>query len=261
MKKTLILATLLLSSCAPSCTPALNPNLNLNDNVNNNIEVITSFEDCKKAGYPVMESYPEQCRTPDGKVFVQIISPANDNPIPNSRVKGEGEMCGGIAGFICAEGLKCQMEGNYPDAGGICVKEAAATTKAGVLNGSCGGENKQVCEKGLTCTYDLNGSNIGTCAKPNPNQGGMCAQVISYAQDPRTAQCWTFPTPCDVPSGWKQCSPSVSVIEADETGPETVCKQDADCWCRNFDGTQFLPGKTPSQCDVSSNRCAQCFYR
>ncbi len=34
---------------------------------------ITSFEDCAKAGYPVMESYPRQCTTPGGKFFVENI--------------------------------------------------------------------------------------------------------------------------------------------------------------------------------------------
>ncbi len=31
---------------------------------------ISSFEECKNAGYPVMESYPEQCKTPDGRNFI-----------------------------------------------------------------------------------------------------------------------------------------------------------------------------------------------
>lgn len=31
---------------------------------------IGSFEDCALAGYPIMETYPEQCRTPDGRTFV-----------------------------------------------------------------------------------------------------------------------------------------------------------------------------------------------
>lgn len=34
---------------------------------------ITSFEDCQKAGYPILESYPEQCKTPDGQTFTQDI--------------------------------------------------------------------------------------------------------------------------------------------------------------------------------------------
>lgn len=33
---------------------------------------ITSFEECARR-YPVMESYPEQCRTPDGKSFTRDV--------------------------------------------------------------------------------------------------------------------------------------------------------------------------------------------
>ncbi len=35
---------------------------------------INSFEECAVAGFPIMESYPEQCRTPDGRTFVHDIT-------------------------------------------------------------------------------------------------------------------------------------------------------------------------------------------
>lgn len=35
--------------------------------------IINSFEDCARAGYPVMESYPRQCQT-GGRNFVEIIA-------------------------------------------------------------------------------------------------------------------------------------------------------------------------------------------
>lgn len=31
----------------------------------------TNFEECAKAGYPVMESYPRQCRVPGGRSFIE----------------------------------------------------------------------------------------------------------------------------------------------------------------------------------------------
>jgi putative hemolysin len=34
---------------------------------------VKNFEECKNAGYLVMESYPEQCLTPDSKLFVQTV--------------------------------------------------------------------------------------------------------------------------------------------------------------------------------------------
>ena len=35
--------------------------------------VVLSFEDCVKAGYPVMESYPRQCKTPDGRTYAEEL--------------------------------------------------------------------------------------------------------------------------------------------------------------------------------------------
>jgi hypothetical protein len=40
---------------------------------------ITSFEECAAAGYPVMESYPEQCRVPGGASFTRTLSPQELN--------------------------------------------------------------------------------------------------------------------------------------------------------------------------------------
>ena len=35
-----------------------------------NASQVKTFDQCAAAGYPVMESYPRQCRTPDGRTFV-----------------------------------------------------------------------------------------------------------------------------------------------------------------------------------------------
>ena len=39
---------------------------------------INNFEECAAAGNPVMESYPRQCRTPDGKHFVEEIESSEE---------------------------------------------------------------------------------------------------------------------------------------------------------------------------------------
>lgn len=44
---------------------------------------ITGFEECEAAGFPVQESYPERCTTPDGRSFTKSyddngISPVDD---------------------------------------------------------------------------------------------------------------------------------------------------------------------------------------
>jgi hypothetical protein len=37
------------------------------------VTLVTSFETCEKAGYPVMESFPRQCKTPDGRTYAEEI--------------------------------------------------------------------------------------------------------------------------------------------------------------------------------------------
>jgi len=34
---------------------------------------VENFDECVAMGYPVMESYPRQCRTPEGKTFVEEV--------------------------------------------------------------------------------------------------------------------------------------------------------------------------------------------
>ena len=57
---------------------------------------ITSYAECVAAGYPVLESYPEQCRTPDGQTFTN----PDATPLPSeptSEPTGEFTSEGGTA--------------------------------------------------------------------------------------------------------------------------------------------------------------------
>lgn len=77
---------------------------------------VASFSDCEKAGYPVMESYPRQCRTPDGRTYVEeatakdlqaLITYENasadllviENPTPDSVTGKEFTVTGMARGF------------------------------------------------------------------------------------------------------------------------------------------------------------------
>lgn len=83
---------------------------------------IATFEDCAAAGYPIMDSYPEQCRTPDGRTFVRDVS--NDPNAPANLGQGqpiqiEGELVclphrntDGPTTLECAFGL-IDMNGTY----------------------------------------------------------------------------------------------------------------------------------------------------
>lgn len=48
-------------------------------------------------------------------IFDQILS--------TFQFTGDSQFCGGIQGIMCSEGYSCKLEGDYPDAGGTCVKD------------------------------------------------------------------------------------------------------------------------------------------
>lgn len=68
----------------------------------------------------------------DGWLWVSLCSRtsslknAQDDVIALNREAAaawEGAFCGGIAGVQCKQGLSCNLDGDYPDAGGICESE------------------------------------------------------------------------------------------------------------------------------------------
>lgn len=46
---------------------------NIFGNIPQPVPRVLSFEDCAAAGYPVMESYPRQCKTPDGRTYTEEL--------------------------------------------------------------------------------------------------------------------------------------------------------------------------------------------
>jgi len=107
---------------------------------------VGNFWECVYAGYPVVESFPRQCVTPDGVIFTEVITTemtrelcethgGNYNECSsrcslNNQGKG-GVMClavcevlcecGGITGFTCPPGFECKKPSGIADALGYCV--------------------------------------------------------------------------------------------------------------------------------------------
>jgi len=70
---------------------------------------VSSFNDCAKAGYPIFQTYPAQCKTPDGKTFIEspevtevTVETINKNPqlYDNSKVKLEGYIIKNVGAFF-----------------------------------------------------------------------------------------------------------------------------------------------------------------
>ncbi len=60
---------------------------------------VTNFEECVAAGYAVLESYPRQCNTPEGRNFVEKV----DSPVTSKPTTSGGCYVGGCSQQICSD--------------------------------------------------------------------------------------------------------------------------------------------------------------
>lgn len=92
---------------------------------NNNTALIDNFEECVAAGYPVLESYPEQCRTRDGRTFTKDIS---------EELQQSPCYIGGCSSQVCSDQKNiittCEYKEEY-----ACYKNAKCERQT---NGQCG---------------------------------------------------------------------------------------------------------------------------
>ncbi|OGG80641.1 hypothetical protein A3A39_04095 [Candidatus Kaiserbacteria bacterium RIFCSPLOWO2_01_FULL_54_13] len=93
---------------------------------------ITNFDECAAAGYPIMESYPEQCATPDGRTFFKDRQNLDD-----SSMTFNGCAVAGCSGQLCVSAEEaaevittCEYRAEY-----ACYREASCEPQA---DGMCG---------------------------------------------------------------------------------------------------------------------------
>lgn len=95
---------------------------------------VNNFEECVSAGYPVMESYPRQCRTPSGELFTEEIGNELektdliivDNPRTNQEIESPLTISGQARGYWF-------FEASFPvlltDWDGLIIAEGIAQAK------------------------------------------------------------------------------------------------------------------------------------
>ena len=84
------------------------------------ISEIKSFEECAKAGYPTLESYPRQCNSPDGQTFTEKIEVATTTPTEICQ-----DSCGdGICQQIVCMGGDCPCAETAQNCAKDCGKKA-----------------------------------------------------------------------------------------------------------------------------------------
>lgn len=111
--------------------------------------VITNFEECAAAGNPIMESYPAQCRTKDGRLFVQELPPQTGGMTFNScAVAGcSGQLC--VSADEAANMVTtCEYRADY-----ACYRNASCEPQ---VDGKCGWTNTPELAQCLTNPPSLN---------------------------------------------------------------------------------------------------------
>ncbi len=100
---------------------------------------ISTFEECKRAGYPIMESSPEQCATPDGRTFTNDAQTVSHMPPPQTGVVSNGCAVSGCSMQLCISAEEaangggvstCEFRPEY-----ACYREATCEIQA---SGKCG---------------------------------------------------------------------------------------------------------------------------
>lgn len=80
-------------------------------------EQVTNFDECVEASFPVQESYPARCITPDGRTFTQP-APKNRNTIPICVDRCGDGICQEV---VClAAGCPC------PETAGSCPQDCSS---------------------------------------------------------------------------------------------------------------------------------------
>jgi hypothetical protein len=73
---------------------------------NAKVKKIDSFDECVKAGYQVLETYPEQCKTPEGNSFTKQISPGTNITVTGQLVCLPHKLKGQVQTLECAYGIR-----------------------------------------------------------------------------------------------------------------------------------------------------------
>jgi len=72
------------------------------------VKEVANFEQCAESGYPVMESYPRQCRTPDGRVFVEKIDNFDTEKNITCNTDDDCQLINKELGFSCCWAGACE---------------------------------------------------------------------------------------------------------------------------------------------------------
>ncbi|MDP3990726.1 MAG: Gmad2 immunoglobulin-like domain-containing protein [Candidatus Nealsonbacteria bacterium] len=235
--------------------------------------LITNFEECAKAGNPIMESYPRQCRH-NGQTFTENIGneleKTNlirlDFPRPNQVVKSPLTITGEARGFWF-------FEASFPvvltDWDGLIIGQGIATAKSDWMT-----SDFVPFEAKLTFTIDKNAySNRGTLILRKDNPSGLSeyddaleipvvlAEDIESPACTKDSDCPSLQYICQeiqgtgtaCPSTDQSCVPTQTIIQGECKLKEgNQCTLDSDCAAGNLCYQNICTSPIGRQCSGPS---------
>ncbi len=99
---------------------------------------ISTFTECKDAGYPILESYPEQCTTSDGRSFTNSEASSLDPIDPTDSNQKDGCVIAGCSAQLCISAEEASQGGGVS----TCEFRAAYACYKGIV---CGKQADGMC--------------------------------------------------------------------------------------------------------------------
>lgn len=100
-------------------------------------KIINSFEECMKAGYPILESFPRQCRTPDGRTFVSQEDIEQQRGLINANLDTEFQLKVDQKAVIKSENIEIKfldvVEDSRCPSDVVCIWAGQTTVAVSVL--------------------------------------------------------------------------------------------------------------------------------
>lgn len=109
--------------------------------------IVTNFEECARAGFPITEGSPRECNTPNGLVYKEEVLGAEDTAIATG-----GCFIGGCSSQICSDQpdvvSTCEYRAEYG-----CYQSGRCERQT---NGSCGWTQTAELTQCLQLEFDIN---------------------------------------------------------------------------------------------------------
>jgi len=109
--------------------------------------IVTNFEECVRAGFPITDGSPRECTTENGSVYKEEVLGAEDTAIATG-----GCFIGGCSSQICSDqpdvASTCEYRAEYG-----CYQSARCERQT---NGSCGWTQTSALTQCLQLEFDIN---------------------------------------------------------------------------------------------------------